>query len=436
MEKRTGKRFRDASCSVLCFLAILGSALPAEAFTLGETYDKSNWEDIKDLGPPSLVRYVKKGDFVIKTSELDFEWKVTEPAFLEATKKNVGKYRMSEKGYTVDKETGKRPDYIFGFPYPQIDPKDPQAGAKIMENNAFLRYRQQAYGSTSTAIWIGRRGKERELIPAGDFLFYQGRPSGPIHNPKNFLEQQMIFVIEPYDLRGTTSMLWIYNDDRLDSTFAYVPMLRRIRRTSPSSRSDPFLGADGCPDDAYGWAGKNQTMDWRRIGEATVLGLFTSRKALPITEDEDGLIDRLYDPIQLGYQEKGWQGVPWAPVSCVWHPRQVWIVEAMPKDKFYNYGRMHYYVDKETYNIWSKEIYDKADTYWKTLFISYPYGVTEKGSDLIGHTDLYIVIDDKTDHATANFNFKYPGREHRVRLPVEMLGSDNFTSAGMLQKSK
>jgi hypothetical protein len=49
---------------------------------------------------------------------------------------------------------------------------------------------------------------------------------------------------------------------------------------------------------------------------------------------------------------------------------------------------------------------------------------------------LYIVIDDKTDHATANFNFKYPGREHRVRLPVEMLGSDNFTSAGMLQKSK
>ena len=100
----------------------------------------------------------------------------------------------------------------------------------------------------------------------------------------------MIFVVEPYDLRGTTTMLWIYNEDRLDSGFAYVPMLRRIRRIAPSSRSDPFLGADGSPDDAYGWAGKNQTMDWKRIGEGTVLGCFTTGKSLPITEDENGII--------------------------------------------------------------------------------------------------------------------------------------------------
>jgi hypothetical protein len=111
-------------------------------------------------------------------------------------------------------------------------------------------------------------------------------------------------------------------------------------------------------------------------------------------------------------------------------------VEAMPKDKFYNYGRMHYYVDKETYNIWFKEIYDKADMYWKMLVVGYPYGVTQQGSDMIGQTDLYVIIDDKTDHATANMALKYPGREHRLRLPAKMLGSDNFTSAGMLQKSK
>ena len=160
------------------------------------------------------------------------------------------------------------------------------------------------------------------------------------------------------------------------------------------------------------------------------------REKIPTTEDENGVVDRRYAPIQLGYQVKGWQGAPWAPVSGVWYPRPVWIVEAMPRDKFYNYGRMHYYVDKETYNIWFKEIYDKADTYWKTLFVSYGYGISQKGTDTIGTPDLYVVIDDKTNHATAAFQFVYPGREHRVRLPASVLGSDNFTTAGMLQKSK
>jgi hypothetical protein len=410
--------------------------MPAEAFSLGETYDKSNWEEIKDFDPPSLIQFVKQGDFVLKTSELDYEWKVTEPGFLEATKKNAGRHKMNENGYTIDKETGKRPDFIYGFPYPNIHPEDPQAGAKIMENNIYLRFRQQAFEVSNRATWIGRRGKERELIPAGDYLYYQGRPRGPIHNPKDFLEQQMVYVVEPYDLRGTTTMLWVYNDERLDSTFAYVPMLRRIRRTSPSSRSDPFLGADGSPDDGYGWAGKNQTMDWKLIGEGTVLGCFTTREKLAITEDENGLIDRRFVPIRLGYEEKGWQGAPWAPVSTIWHPRPVWIVEAMPKDKFYNYGRMHYYVDRETYNIWFKEIYDKSDSHWKMLLLGYHYAATQKETDTIGQTDLYVIIDVKTDHATSNIIVKYPGREHRLRLPVSVLGSDNFTTAAMLQKSK
>ena len=90
MKERTGNRFRDGFCSVLCFLATLAVVLPAHAFTLGETYDKSNWEEIKDFGPPSLIRYVKKGDFVLKTVELDFEWKVTEPRFVEEARDECG----------------------------------------------------------------------------------------------------------------------------------------------------------------------------------------------------------------------------------------------------------------------------------------------------------------------------------------------------------
>jgi hypothetical protein len=436
MKERTGNRFRDGFCLVLCCLATLWGILPAQAFTLGQTYDKSNWEEIKDFSPPALIQWVKKGDFILKTSELDFEWKVKEAPFVEATQRNAGRYQVNEDGFTVDIDTKKRPDFIYGFPYPNIDPNDPQAGAKVMENNIYLRFRAQAFGSTTPAIWIGRGGKEREVVAAGDYLFYQGRPSGPIRNVKNFLEQQLVFVVEPFDLRGTTALLWIYNDGRLDSSFAYVPMLRRIRRTSPSTRSDPFLGSDGSPDDAFGWAGKNQTMDWKLIGEGTVLGCFMTREKIVTTEDENGIIDRLFVPIQLGYQVKGWQGAPWAPVSCVWHPHPVWIVEATPRDTFYNYGKMLYYVDKVAYNIWFKEIYDKSDTYWKTVFISYLYGISQKGSDWIGQTDAYWVVDDKTDHSTAAILTKYPGREYRLRLPAKLVDGEYFTTTNMQQISK
>ncbi len=153
MKRTTGDRFRKLFVSALCLLALLWAVLPAQAFTLRKTYDKSNWEEIKEFGPPSLIEWVKKGELVLKTSELGFDWKVQETRFLEATKGNAGRYKMNEEGYTVYRDTGKRPDFIFGFPYPNIDPNAPQAGATIMENNIYLRYRQQAFGATAPVEW-------------------------------------------------------------------------------------------------------------------------------------------------------------------------------------------------------------------------------------------------------------------------------------------
>jgi hypothetical protein len=76
----------------------------------------------------------------------------------------------------------------------------------------------------------------------------------------------------------------------------------------------------------------------------------------------------------------GWQGAPWAPVDLVWTPRDVWIVEAIPKDDYYNYGRMLYYVDKQCYYGFYKEIYDRSGKYWKTIFMHASMQVTQKGT--------------------------------------------------------
>jgi hypothetical protein len=440
MEMSKRKRWSGkVAYPILACVLMICAASPGHAFTAGETYDKSNWEEIKEFGPPPLIDWVKKGEFVIQTTEIDFEWKITDPGFLEASRKNAGKFAMDEKGYTVEKESGKRPDFLFGLPFPDIAPSadDPQAGAKLMENYWWAHYRTGAFASSGLIRWVGKGGKEREVIVGGDYMFYQGRARGPVRmNAMRFLNQQMIYVVEPFDLRGTTQMIWIYDDDRMDTSFAYVPMLRRLRRTSPSTRSDPFLGTDLCADDAYAWSGKNQTMEWKFVGEGKVLAPLTDNKNRPITEDERG-IELVWPTVNMGWEVPEWQGAPWAPVDAVWIPRDVWIVDAMPKDKFYNYGRTRYYLDKSGYDLWFKEIYNKADEYWKTVFVIASYQETQKGRNMVGRsTRYYIAIDDKTHHASTADVIKYPGRHHRYDLPEDIVGPEHFTASTLLQISK
>jgi len=62
-------------------------------------------------------------------------------------------------------------------------------------------------------------------------------------------------------------MEYTYDDTRDDIAFAYIPMLRRVRRVSAAVRSDPFLGSDFCTDDTDGFFGKNQAMKWKFIGK-------------------------------------------------------------------------------------------------------------------------------------------------------------------------
>lgn len=78
----------------------------------------------------------------------------------------------------------------------------------------------------------------------------------------------------------------------------------------------------------------------------------------------------------------------------------MWLIEATPKDDYYNYGRMIYYVDKQCYFGFYKEIYDRSGNYWKTVFMHPSHQVTQKGTNVIPQADGYCTIDDKTDHST------------------------------------
>jgi hypothetical protein len=428
MKTKKWLRFFCWTCPVLFLIFPHWGINLVQAFTLGKTYDSSNWQEMKDKAPPPLLNWVKKGEFILKTGKLDFEWKVVDPVFCKASKKNTGKFDIDEQGFIVDKRTGKRPDFIFGCPFPKIESKDPRAAEKIMQNFSYVRFRAGGYSATVTVCWVGKSGIVRTVITAGDYLYYQGRYGGPIPNPNNFLQQQRVFPVEPFDLKGMVQMVWEYNEEKSSAAFAYVPTLRRVKRVSVGTLSEPFLGSDVCAYDTFLWSGKNQDMRWKLVGETTILAPFTASGKIIVPENEDGSINRIFPKLKIGYQVPGWNGAAWAPVNVVWHPRDVWIVEATPEDLHYNFGKMIFYIDKVAFNGWFREVYKKDGGYLKTIFGAYSYQITQKGRDTTGCApDCYFSIDDKAHHATYVQNVKYPGRDSRLYLPLDKVGPNLFT---------
>lgn len=422
---------------LLLFHLLFAGIMPAKAeINVGIRYDKTNYQEIQELLFPALLNWVKKGEVSLKTDRLDFEWKKSD-AFLEASLKNEGKYDISKDGILIEKTTGRPPQFVYGFPFPTIDPKDPRAAEKIMENHSAQLYSLGSHHVPSTSKWLGAKGDvQLEVTSDGDFLFYQQRRQGPIPNPGNVLAVHMVRVFEPFKLKGTNRMTFSYADRREDSGLAYLPSLRRVRRISESDSSNPSLGSNMAPDDTYGWYGKNASMVWRLIGEKTLLMPFSSAKKVIVKEFPDGAIDRVFPDLKLGRETPGWEGAPWYPVDAVWSPVSCWIVEAKPKDAGYFYGKQILYLDKEAYTTPIKEVFNRKEEYWKTLIVIGSYQVTPAGTDLVGAMDFGVMVDDISRHSTYVKVIKMPGIDHRMNLPISVLGPKNYTENSFLQTTK
>ena len=430
--KRRRKRvFKWLCLPVLMGLLVWVDVSKAE-FEMGNKYDQTNYQQIQGMLIPSLLSWVKKGEFILQTGRIEFEWK-KDSGFMEASRQNEGKYAIKHLGTLVDRVTGKPPKEIFGFPFPKIDPKDSKAAEKIMENNFFVGGRWGSVSGPKKITWIGRSGMERTATVTTDQLYYLSPERGGLQNPNNFSMQMMTYFIEPMQMKKSAQMFWTYNDIREDSAWAYDPSVHGVRRVSASSKSDPQGGSDFCADDTNVWSGKNSTMKWRLTGQKTILVPFASAKKYVVPENPDRSIPRQYIYIRKGFEVPGWKGAPWCPVDVIWHPRPVWILEATPMGPLYNYGKQVLYVDQDTFTAYFKEIYDKTGEYWKTVFVAWAYQVTPKGMDLIGSDGIFSeAIDDKARHVTS----ANEERSAFVRLPLSRVGPDTFTETTMLQRLK
>ncbi len=372
----------------------------------GDVIDKSNWEKVQELLPESIVGYVKKGEFVLNIGELKCDFSADEE-WDKASKTNMGKYGLGKKNEIVERATGRFPKYIYGNPFPDIDMNDPRAGAQIMHNKSVQEGRTGNQDEYSTTIFISEGGVDRVNLNHVQYLFFWARPDGEQPNPNNYKYTDLIILKEPYDLAGTVILTQRTLDGSTDLSGTYVPALRRVRRTSGATRSDPFFGSDFVTDDTRGWGGQNETMNWRVVASEKVILLpFPTWQAnsleVMVKQPNGSWLSKGNNQVRFGADDPNWKGVPWAFLDVVWVPRKVCIIEATPLDPYYNYGKSQYYIDIDSMATFYKITDNKAGEHWKTLLLQ-PYmpiwGDDKKRT--MPDPMVYVCVDDRAHHASG-----------------------------------
>ncbi len=429
------KYFGLSLCSL--FILLLWSGI-MQAEDLPKVIDKTNCSQYKDLLIPAMYRAVERGDFVITPGKINFKFKQSD-SFLAASAQNEGKFDVTPEGDLIDKHTRKYPENIYGYPFPKINLKDLNAGAKIIYNFDFQRYRFMASREHIRVMWIDKKGEERYIQGLDQRLYINGRsPGQEIKNPDKVLTYEFQRVLEPMSLKGTNTMAYIYMDPREDSNYAYVPAIRRVRQTGSTTRSDPYMGSDSWLDTNFLWSGKTRTMKWKYVGEKTILVPFTSPDMLPVQELPDGRMTKAFPytgtHIKFGYEDPKWKGASWAPLNITYVPRKVWIVEQMPKDPYYNWGLHINYIDQESIVIWYKEVYEKSGDFRTWVSLLMHYNETPSGKNNTGDWDCQLGIDEKARHATTTNRSAHS--ETFLYMPASKLDPSYFTVNNFLLLSK
>src|SRR5206468_11345478 len=135
---------------------------------------------------PEILRHYKNGEYVSKIVDWPQGTYVWDPQFKAATEANGDRYKINAAGTVVDKTTGQQPPFIYGLPFPHIDPKDPDAGIKILWNFQYEYWNEGNSHNLTLLSWVSPSHVDREAVQDVHFLYYDGQ--GPLYrvpNPNN-----------------------------------------------------------------------------------------------------------------------------------------------------------------------------------------------------------------------------------------------------------
>jgi hypothetical protein len=389
----------------LTLLALSGRAF-ADTVANGQSWilDSNNWQQAQDLLPPPVLDRVKKGDYWFKVQPIDpekFKHNYSD-AFWAASEANAGKYDLdAETCGLKDVATGEPPKFYFGYPFPKVDPKDPQAGCKMAWNFVAATNQGGGGGATFTLNGIDSGGEYKRIKAWIHSMAFLGRHGGPVDNPENLAITALTGVLEPSDIDGVGGLVKRTNTwTSQDKSWFYVPATRRVRQASSAARSEPVGGMDIFADDINCYAGKVEYYKWKVIGEGNILAGVLQPDPLVVQPVTASRTEVKIPYFKGGYETPGAKGAPWLIVdNLVLIPRPVWVLEGESNDPYYNFGKVIMYMDKDLYRIYWKLVHNRAGEYFYNAMCAYHWSKTADGSFSAVSPNLVVGVNDKTNRA-------------------------------------
>jgi len=423
----------------------------------GDKLDKSNCQEAKDLLPEHVMEKFCDGKYIAEIIEVKDDNFQYSKKFKAGSEANEGKYYVTDDGYMYETASKTWPHFWYGFPFPNVDEKDPLAGYKIMYNHQVARFQVDDVYWFLAVKWATPTGFDRSVEFGAYANWFIGRHSGPMDNPDDCYQKDLVFGTSPYDVVGVSNLTWWHTDPEMwQSIWAFVPTIRRVRRLTASNSSEGLFGAIMARDDAYGYGGKIQYMKWKLIGvkdmlvpiaptgmeKAMVAGDPAPKK---LATDESLIKDKGEIPhgqvaritwspeerLTVGYEKEGWTGVAWAPTNFKLARRKCWVVEAIPKDPYYAYGRRVIYEDQTAYWPYWVTLYDRAGEYWKTVIWMDKMGYTPGRNMTVRHP-FWGVAEDVRQNRASFFDVQSKGyyTEYELGFPNSTYTTTNLSAMG------
>jgi len=305
---------------------------------VGKNIDSSNVDEVKDFLPETLYDRIKNPDKWGAVSFTIIPYQEIKPTdgLINATKKHWGKPRVDDNEILHD--------WINGIPFPI-----PKTGTEVAWNFDCITHGDTELITNRAWLINGKRKSERFLGRVKLWrMYFSGRtdvepiPEFP-KNPKGYRRGLIFYFVDPRDMRGVRNLSVRYKDtNKEDSSWAFVPALRRVRRMSTAQRGDSVGGGDNTWDDTWGWDGHIKRNEYRLIKTQEVLMGRHSDKKLPPTK---GNID--------------YSGIQRERINC-------YVVEFISKDPGYVYSKRICWIDPETWRMPFEDQYDQQGRLWKT----------------------------------------------------------------------
>lgn len=416
-----------------CLLSLLYYQVAVAELKPGDILTQENWQQAKSLLPEGILPRFQDGSYQAKITTLPatMTWG---SKFKSATEANAGKFTVDATGSLTTKETNTVPPFLYGYPFPQIDPKDSQAATKVIYNFSYTLMQADDVERSSSLYWVSPTERQNYIEFQTQLLFHGSRFSGPIANLDATLRKGIIAGISPTEVYGVLILEWMYLDpQRWNSLWMYAPELRRVRQLPPADGSDSLFGSDLAHDDPYLFSGKVQYFTWKLVGTQDALVPYVSTNPNSLRRESKGYgLEEQKEPVIMGWEKEGWKGKAWWPTTIQLVKRPVWVIEATAKDPKYAYGRQVLWIDRELYIAYYKEAYNRAGQLWRVLLNSMTVARTPEGDFSLAQPDLTLSVDELLGRATLELPMK-KGQPLRFGIGLSDL---QFNPGALIQRGR